>query len=662
MQNPRDLVKISIKTKKKNGYEIEEKRYDIDENLLDIYQYYDKPINDWSPPATNFKSFSELKQLYFDIETHSDIKEPKAALDPNKARITLIGLINEQGTRYIINAERIGETQAILEFYRVLKQMKPDILAGFNCFSFDLPFIERRAQILGLRSPFWVSERETTFRTATRNNVPVQYKAFWLERGAVSIIDLYHQALAWDYVNRTLVDFTLKKIPVQLGLREESDRLVLTHEQMIECIETGDMATLIEYLRDDLEDTLALGRYLIPDIYYQKLIIPDWSIQSLSTGGNGSKWNDILLKDYTQRNPNFSIEPDDKVSFEGGLVGSYAGLYQCVSKIDVESLYPSVMLNYGVYSYKDNEVLMLAILKYLKSERVRLKRLAKDKKGTPEGIEANRQQSSLKVLINSGYGALGTVSKEFNDYVAASLVTGYGRAILRKMISVCKEEGGIIINYDTDGLYYASESFERNKQIHEAIQAKMPKGIFIEYELEAKGFYVPPSTKDEKEVDDDDEDMILKYRKKGLRKNYVIVSRKDKLKANGKYRKRDKIELEKEFIPTLVQKYLESPEAAKQYYKDVVSQLMLKTYPTKKLAVTRKISANEVALVEQGIGVKGESVTYWVGKDISRYGKKGQVLKTTKKGYTKDPKEINWYYYLQLVNEMWSEFDSVEKF
>lgn len=593
------------------------------------------------------------------IDTHYDRLinqediDPKGALRSETGKIVLIGLANERGETLIIDCEQKGEVNGLLYLFNLIAKKKPTFLAHFNGFDFDLPFIAGRCEILKIKHPFWISPTLTVFRTSQLFGKPIQYNAFWCNHGETSIIDLFHQALAWDFVNRKLTKFSLKQVPIQLGLRSE-ERLTLSYQEMKACVESGDLTRLKEYLVFDLEDSKLLGDFLLPDIYYQREVLPHWNYQSLSTGGMGSKWNDILLTEYRKIDPYFDAPASDtKKTFEGGLVGGRAGLYRNVSKIDVASLYPSIMLEYQICSRKDVHKKALAILKYLRTERLKLKALAKKGKGTSEGRLANQRQGALKVMINSNYGLYGTQGKEFNDYEAAALVTGYGRAILKRMMSAIEEYGGKHCSVDTDGMYYTCSTLNDNREAHKFIQSKMPRGIELEYELEALAFYVPPTS--DKDAEDGE----------GLRKNYIIITRDSKtgeikVKANGKFRKRDKCVLEKTFTPGLVEAYLEGKHV--EYYQSILTQLMLKKYDTNKLSVTRKIKVNEKRLVELGIGKQNEVVTIYKAPDKTLYGKRGQALKKVEVQWTSDAGAIDWNYYICMVDAMYKEFLEVPKY
>lgn len=617
-------------------------RYEIDEDKLDLFSYYTKPIPDWKPQA-KVKPYSELTKIFLDIET--------AGLDPNKHRIFLIGLMNERGDTLTIKAE--NEAVCLSRLFRALVDKNPDILATFNGFEFDLPFIIRRCEILGVPHPFYVRPQKTVFRTAQLFGKPVEYNAIYLKNSSCAIIDLYHQVLAWDFVARKLTSHSLKQSALQMGLRKEA-RLELLYEEMLECWENreedGSLNKLEEYLEYDLEDTKLLGDRLIPSIYYQKLFLPEWKLQSLSTSGNGTKWHNILDNEYRQlifKLANYyqkanellpenrinladvrsKIKSDAPVKFQGGLTFAVAGFFRNVFKIDVNSLYPSIILLYGLCSNKDSFGVMLMILKYMRLERLRLKDLAED------DPEADQMQGAMKVMINSAYGMLGTTGIGFNDYEAAALVTAYGRAILKLMMKKVNEYGGYVIEADTDGLCITCPP-GKEREIWEKVNNAMPEGISIAFEWTAKSFFVPPKTKNSTE---------------GLKKNYIIVYSEDKIKANGKYRKRDKHILERTFQPELIKRLTFKGKASAQYfYDDIVEQLMLHEYPLENLIVKRKIRVNEKTLVELGLGQPGENTWYYFKLD--RIGAKGKkyYVQTQTGEYSED-------FYIDLITEQYEQ-------
>lgn len=143
-------------------------------------------------------------------------------------------------------------------------------------------------------------------------------------------------------------------------------------------------------------------------------IVPQISFQELAVASPALKAQRI----HQSLLPNLKPEADHPVHYGGGNVECITpGLHRNVAKIDISSLYPSIMLRFGICSRKDPEHQFLGVMQYMTQERLRLKQLAKG-----GNIQAHHEQNALKILINGSYGFLGTGGYTFNDYEAAAMV------------------------------------------------------------------------------------------------------------------------------------------------------------------------------------------------------------------------------------------------
>lgn len=619
--------------------QIVENRIIIDESQINLFEYYDEPIPDWKPKVS-LAPFAEQKQSYFDIET--------TGLNPMLNETKLIGVIDEKDNVTIFEGR---ERLIISEFFEYAAEEKPLVLVGYNNFDFDLPFLQTRAEILDITSPFYVSPHITTHRTAQKfSNVPAQYHEFYINGRQTAIIDLYNQVLAWDFVRRILSSHSLKVAPYEMGLREKDDRIILTFKQMQKIYESGDLTPLKEYLVDDLKDTKLIGGYLIPDLYYQMMFLPEWTLQKISSRGNGRKWDDLIASEYKgevfvskigtelDEETNELVDtliftnsplPDDSLKYEGGYTAGKAGLFFNAARGDLASMYPNLMLTYGICSRKDSRKVTLAILKYLTAARLEAKEKAK------KGDEiANQFQNTVKVLINSCYGALATGKISYNDMTAAALVTAYGRALIKYINTLVEKFGGKVIANDTDSVTYVSESGDL-RNIHALIQENLPRGASLALEWVAKAIYIPPS-----------KDGI-----EGLRKNYIIFYEDGSYKASGKYRKRDRCNLEKNFQINYLKKLIwEGRMVADQYRMGIIKAINQGSMPLEELTITRKARKNEKDVFTRDL-VDDEGVTayYFVDEVVQMKTKTKTVHSKGNSGeYSKD-------YYLKLVRDMYNE-------
>ena len=96
-----------------------------------------------------FEDISDVHKLVFDLETTS--------LSPYDGRIFNIGIKDNRGYERILDIE--GETEAekdrteikiIEEFFKIVHQIKPSIICGYNSENFDWTFIFGRCEELGV--------------------------------------------------------------------------------------------------------------------------------------------------------------------------------------------------------------------------------------------------------------------------------------------------------------------------------------------------------------------------------------------------------------------------------------------------------------------------------------------------------------------------------
>jgi DNA polymerase, archaea type len=533
----------------------------------------------WAP-TTSVKPYDQLTKLYLDIET--------TGLDPLVDRVLMVGLMSETGVKTIITDpdERVILTKTI----DYLKANKPGCLIGHNLINFDAPFLVTRSRIKKIQHPFTRATKTTRITSSSVNGKPIEFTPVsW--RGT-DILDTYHQIAIWDKAAAKLSSYGLKNSVIALGLREDR-RIELSVDRIRECWESGDLETIQEYLEFDLDDTKLLADFLLPVVYYQMNYVPSLNFQTLAISSPALKAQKI----HQRLLPGIEPDADVKSGFDGGTVELLLpGLHHNVAKIDVSSLYPSIMLRYGICSRKDKQNLFLGVLDYMRGERLRLKALSKS-----GDLSASFQEKSLKVLINGSFGFFGTGYYPFNDYEAAAMVTAYGRKILDLMVHVVVSQGGVPIEIDTDGIFFSHTDPET---VSIAVADALPDGIEIELELKHCGLYVPKA------------------------KSYVLVSPEGKTSVKGLFRKRNRYKLQNEFPIEFIKLYfVEGLDAAEDYYQETRSMLTSGDLPIEDLTITRKISTNEKNLVELGLGKQGDRVSYWFKRLDRCHSKTGKPLK-----------------------------------
>ncbi|MFP3257110.1 MAG: DNA polymerase domain-containing protein [Candidatus Nanopusillus acidilobi] len=549
----------------------------IDENTLDIYDVKPREeILKYEIPKRNIKPFSELIVGSLDIES--------TGLNIYNDQILAIAFnIYKNGElqhkyRYYVNQYNYNDTKMVSAFLNDLVKSKIDVLTGWNLYDFDLKMIKEKDKEnrIDFTDPVNISG-------AMLSNKQLQGYCIKINGKLIEVIDAMHLTIKYDNIARDIPaqNYDLKSVAKHFGISDKN-RVVLGADQILKAFEENDIELLEKYHGEDVREAYEIFKKLAPPYYYIKSIVPfNISFFKAFRSSTASIWEKTLEYYYDSKDPNYknTITADEKKDYEGALVIVNKGLYRNVYKIDVASLYPNIMLNYHIHSRKDKDKIALAILNEYTNLRLQLKKRAKE-----GDKEADLVQSALKILINSLYGFYGTGGYLFNDMLASAKITAYGRKILKFMIDYVETNGGIIIECDTDGIFFSAKNGE---EIYEGLRKKLNEEINFDIELEYRDCIMFASDK----------------------KNYILIEPNGKIvKKGSKYAGRDKNKLQTEFVVEYVKRYIEDPAKADEYEKEMWDRIFHRE-AFGWLKITRKVGKGDKSILKEA-RLKGKNITY----------------------------------------------------
>lgn len=423
----------------------------------------------------------DVSVLSFDIET--------TGLDPVTNKVLMISNTFRRGftieRRLFTIDEYKTEKEMIYAWCSYLCDRNPSVLVGHNLFGFDLPFLKKRCGTLPigrLRGEAKFAKYNSEFRkdgsqSYTYTNVLVPGR---------EVVDTFHLALKYD-TGRNYPSYGLKPIIKHEGL-EVSGRQHWDFKDGIPETGTPEWDTFKKYAEHDADDALALFDLMIPAYFYYCQHIPK-TMQQVVNSATGSQINSFMVRAYlTQKH---SIPKATKANgYEGAISFGNPGIYKHVGKVDVASLYPSIILTEKIYDrHKDPNGYFLKMVDYFTTERLENKRLAKE---TGDRKYRDLEQAQ-KIVINSAYGFMGAPGLNFNSPDNAALVTRKGREILRKGIAWAEAKGWQIVNADTDSFSFTTGNMFPPGVFTtwiEELNAIYPKGIVWENDGMYKKFIV----------------------------------------------------------------------------------------------------------------------------------------------------------------------------
>lgn len=380
----------------------------------------------------------------------------------------------------------------------------PDIVTGWNTTFFDIPYLVRRiTKVLGENkakqmSP-WENIRERN--VFINNREQVAYEITGIQQ--MDYLDLFKK---FDYMYGPQESYRLDHIAhVVLNDRK------LSYEEhgSLHSLYKHDFQKFVDYnikdveIVDRLEDKLNLITLAITMAYKAGVNFSD-------TFGTTSIWESIIYRDLMQRN---IAPPLKKSKVKHPYPGAYVkepkpGMYNWVVSFDLASLYPNIIVQWNmspetIYDemnsnvsvekcldktpygkpecvsvspngvmFKTNNVgtLPRIIKRYYADRKIAKKKMMEAEKvqqqeGNSYDIEKeitrfHNEQMSIKILMNSLYGALGNKHFLYFDQRIAEAITYSGKlailwaekAMNQSMADVMEKKGDYVIAIDTDSV------------------------------------------------------------------------------------------------------------------------------------------------------------------------------------------------------------------
>ena len=373
-----------------------------------------------------FEEYNDITRLVFDLETTS--------LEPKDGRIFMIGIKTNKGFRKVIECTNDEEErQGITEFFRIIDEIKPSIISGYNCFNFDWYWIYERCKILNLdikkiakslTSKKSISQKESMLKLANEVEKFPQTQ-MW----GYNIIDILHSVRRAQAINSNIKEAGLKYITKYLEL-EAPDRVYVDHDKIgsmyrnkeeywlnvengkykkvgvdskidhlcekhsnVYIKTTGD--DIIErYLDDDLEETMLVDEEFNQGSFLLASLLPT-TYERVSTMGTATLWKMLMLA-WSYKHGLAIPAKNNKGNFVGGLSRLIrTGYSKNVLKLDYSSLYPSIQLVHDVFPECDVTGAMKGLLSYFRNTRIKYKQLAE------EYASIDKKKNQLLMTVNN---------------------------------------------------------------------------------------------------------------------------------------------------------------------------------------------------------------------------------------------------------------------
>jgi DNA polymerase elongation subunit (family B) len=240
------------------------------------------------------------------------------------------------------------------------------------------------------------------------------------------LLDLYFIIQKFD-LGKKFSRYALKTVIKEAGLEREDREMVNAaliwkiwdrrHSDPKEWEKTK------RYCEGDALDTLAIWD-MVGDAYFYSAQCLAMTFERCCMSASGAQINLMFIRAYLADGHSIP-KPDEKKPFQGAISMGFPGVYKNSLSLDINSLYPSVIIQYSVYDKrKDPKAYMLYMVKFFREQRLIYKQKAKE---DPIYVALD---GVAKGFLNSFYGANSTSGLHFNSQECAELITRKGRETL----------------------------------------------------------------------------------------------------------------------------------------------------------------------------------------------------------------------------------------
>jgi DNA polymerase, archaea type len=458
--------------------------------------YYDEPLLAMREPAlqyllatgrTHFGGMGqgELRLLYIGLRALSGGADYPDAAHVGDS-IIAVGLSDGRNWQRVLTCSEGGEKALLEQLSALVAERDPDVIIGHDIFKSALNYIAARARQHKLKL-LW--GRDGSAMSVRTSRAPAAEKQLEYPRADIagrSVVDTWFLATFFDIVRRELESFDPVYIANYLEPSASLPDLLPGWE-----IDRawGKSPLLIEAdLSYELQAATLICDTLAGSYFAQAQMLP-LSLQDCVVRGNATKINHLLLREYLRCGQSVPA-PVDTFTFPGGYTEiRRSGVIPNVVNVDVASLYPSIMLSRAVAPSSDTLGVFQPLLRELTAQRLAAKQLAKTAPDAAQRLQADARQAAFKIFINSFFGYLGAARMHWADPSQAQFITATGQEIVRLLAELVEQQGGSVIEIDTDGIYLsppfdAADTVQREqfvKQLNAALSAQSAgQGITVE--------------------------------------------------------------------------------------------------------------------------------------------------------------------------------------
>jgi DNA polymerase I len=479
-----------------------------------ISNYYELPvIHVRTDPVAQFlkqtgrtlfkgMQFSDLHRLQIDIQTY--IKRGNKTGNPIRLedRILVIALKDNLGFEKILNCRRKSEKDILSEFTKIVCKLDPDIIEGYDIFNYILPYISARCELHNIEFSIGRDASLPRFLENRFSSHERVAEYFSVEIHGRHVIDIMHLVQFHADWRKSLSDYSLKSISLYLDISSVG-RTYLNPLQASVIWET-DPDKIIDNCKNNIEEIDKISSLLSPKVFFLSQIVP-FNYDTVARTNISTKIESIILREYIRQKHSIPRTSSGSTTVKNYEEVFYQGIFEPVICLNIEPIYPNLMLNDNLNLKHDDLAVFRTLLNALFTIKKDLKNdLSKTK---------NDYYSLIISLINTFYEYTGNPRALFSDFSAHDATTNKSSKLIQELINIIKNREGIPVMIDSEKAYIVPPHFVRSLEEETLFVGELSKELGCEICMDIENRFK----------------RIFSYKKR----NYALISYNGKIVLKG---------------------------------------------------------------------------------------------------------------------------------
>jgi DNA polymerase elongation subunit (family B) len=421
--------------------------------------------------------FDELIRLYIDVQ-FAPAKAKKRSVKSTEEQILVITLVTSKEDEYVLKKNKQNEQAILNQCIQYINEIDPDVIEGYDLFGTILPAVSRACERQQI--PFTVGRDGSDMRTPTGVSSPGFGESEWFSFDIFGrhLVDTLTMAEAEINTKRSEHPFSLNSIAkyfgVPLGIEQSisQNRIIEEWDQ--------EPARVVNQSLQNTRITRDLGNLFLPSIFYLAQMCP-FNFKMLIHTGSSARVESLILREYVRQKYSVSKPSEGSRNINIPAEIFHIGIFSDVFYIELEGLYPSIILHNKIKPKTDSIDVFLPLLSGLYS--LPLVTPNKNHSGKIPDSKPDTQIKTLKQLLDSFHLYLGSAKGLFNDPEQAELIIAESLNILKEIMHQIELFNVTVIQSDGQGFFLLMPDNiigEENRKIFvERLSNTLPEGIHL---------------------------------------------------------------------------------------------------------------------------------------------------------------------------------------